>query len=135
MHKICIDLLYIYVIIFLQKGINMNKVTVKIYTNLDQKEETYEMLAIKDNNIIKYNDFANNKMMIDLDNNVLTRENEDFCFTLDFLKNSIVIVLKKVNKVFNKEIKTLMIERKSNAYNVKYCLVDEGSINEYYIKF
>lgn len=113
----------------------MEKIDIQLYTNLNNLEETHKLLAIKDNDVIKYNDLENNKIMVDMENNIMTRENQDYHFTLDFNTDNIIIKLKSLDKTFNKEIKTLWIEKKKKSYNVKYQLIDDDIINEYHIKF
>lgn len=113
----------------------MEKINIHLYTKLDNLEESTDLLAIKDNDVIKYNDLENNRIILDMKNNIMIRENSDYHFTLDFNANNIIIKLKSLNKFFDKKINTLWIESKKRSYSVKYCLVDENIINEYHIKF
>lgn len=113
----------------------MNKINANIYTNLDGIEETQKILAIKDINVIKYIDLTNNKVTLYINDNKMIRENNDYIFEIDFNKNNIIIYMKKTNKQFNKEINTIFIKKNNNSYNVKYKLLDEDIINEYYIKY
>ena len=62
-------------------------------------------------------------------------KNIDYLFNIDFNKNKIDIKVKRLNKDFEKEIKTLVISRLDSSYLVRYLLVDENIINEYYVKF
>ena len=113
----------------------MEKINIHLYTNLDNLVKTDDLLAIKDNDVIKYNDLEDNKVIVDMANNVMIRENNDYYFTIDFNANNIIIKLKNYDKTFDKEIETLWIERKMKSYTVRYRLVDEDIINEYHIKF
>lgn len=113
----------------------MKKVTVEVYSNLNNIEENNEFLAIKDDNLIKYTDLENNKMVIDIKNNTIIRENGDYLFNLDFDSNKIMITIKKLNKTIIKEIKTLIISVTAKKFLVRYLLSDENIINEYYVKF
>ena len=113
----------------------MEKINIQLYTKLNNLEKTDNLLAIKDNDVIKYNDLENNKVILDMKNDVMIRENDDYHFTIDFRTNDIVIKLKTHDKIFHKPIETLWIEHKKKSYTVRYCLVDEGIINEYHIKF
>ena len=113
----------------------MKKTTIKVCTKLNNIEENNEFLAIKDQNIIKYIDLENNKMTIDIKNNLIIRENSDYLFNMDFNNNKILITVKKLNKTLEKEIKTIIISKSSNKYLVRYLLTDENIINEYYVKF
>lgn len=113
----------------------MEKINIQVYTNLNNLEETNDLLAIKDNDVIKYIDLENNKVIVDMKNDIMIRENIDYHFTIDFNANNIIIKLKSLNKCFDKKIKTIWIKKSKNSYNVKYVLVDDDLINEYHIKF
>ena len=113
----------------------MKKVNIKVYSNLNNIEENNEFLAVLGNKIIKYNDLENNKMTIDMENNIIIRENSDYLFNIDFNSNKITISVKKLNKKLIKNIKTLVISGTNKEYLVRYLLVDENIINEYYVKF
>ena len=112
----------------------MQKVTIKVYSKLNNIEENNEFLAIIDDKLIKYIDLENNKMIIDKENNIIIRENIDYLFNMDFNNNTITITMKKLNKEFIKDIKTIDITNTSKVYSVKYLLIDENIINEYYVK-
>ncbi len=111
------------------------KLKIKVYSEMNNFKENEEYVAIKNENVIKYIDFANNKMIIDIENDIITRENGDYIFTIDFQKNNININAKHLKKEFNKEIKTMKCEKTSNNFLVRYKLVDENIINEYYLKY
>ena len=113
----------------------MKKTKIIVYSNLNNVEENNEFLAIKDDNVIKYIDLENNKMIIDMNNNEIIRENTDYLFNMKFNDNKIFIKMKKVNKNFIKVIKTMEILSTDKSYLVRYLLVDENIINEYYVKF
>ena len=113
----------------------MTKLKINIYTELNNIKENEEYLAIKQDNVIKYIDFANNKMIIDINNNIINRENSDFIYQMDFNNNIINIQMKKVKKDFNKEIKTIILKKTNNSFLVRYQLIDENIINEFYIKY
>ena len=113
----------------------MKKTKIRVYSNLNNIEENNEFLAIKNDNLIKYIDLENNKMIIDIENNIIVRENMDYLFNIDFVNNKIMIKAKNVNKEFEKNIKTIVITKSQCSYLVRYLLVDENIINEYYVKF
>ena len=113
----------------------MKKTNINVYTKLNNIEENTEFLAIKDDKIIKYIDLEDNKMTIDMVNNIITRENIDYIFNLDFNNNKILITVKKLNKIIEKEIKTIKILKNAKKYLVRYLLKDDNIINEYYVKF
>ena len=113
----------------------MKKTEIIVFTKLDNVEENNKFLAIKDDYVIKYFDLENNKMVIDTKNNIITRENNDYLFNLDFNNNIITIKMKKLGKTFKKDIKTMVVSLKKKEYLVRYMLKDEEIINEYYVKF
>ena len=113
----------------------MKKIKIKIYSFLNNIEENCEIFAIKNNNVIKYIDFSNNRIKVDMENNIIIKENIDFQFTLRFNDNIIEIYAKKSKKTFYKEIETLQCSLSAKRYFVKYLLKDENIINEYYITF
>ena len=113
----------------------MKKIKIKIYSNLDNVEENNEIFAIKNENVIKYIDFSNNKMTIDIENKIIEKENNDYLFTLKFNDNIIEIFAKKLKKVFYKDIKTIICTSSNSKFLVRYLLIDENTINEYYVKF
>ncbi len=113
----------------------MKKVNINVYSNLNNIEENNEFLAVLGNKLLKYNDFENNKMTIDMERNTIIRENSDYLFDIDFNNNKITISIKKLSKKIEKDIKTLVISRTNKEYLVRYLLVDDDIINEYYVKF
>ena len=113
----------------------MKRTKINVFTKLNNIEENNEFLAIKDDNIIKYIDLENNKMVIDMRNNIIIRENLDYLFNLDFNNNKITITMKKLKKSLEKDIKTLVITQSLSKYLVRYLLTDENIINEYYVNF
>ena len=113
----------------------MENIKIKVYSKLNEVEDNSEFNAIKKENVIKYIDLEKNKMMIDMENDLIIRDNIDYCFTLDFKNNFIDIGIKKIHKNVEKSIKTLTISKSSNKYLVRYLLTDENIINEYYVKF
>ena len=113
----------------------MKETKINVYSKLNNIEENTEFLAIMDDKIIKYIDLEDNKMIIDMENNIITRENIDYLFNLDFVNDKITITIKKINKTMIKSIKTLVIKRTNKEYLARYLLTDENIINEYYVKF
>lgn len=113
----------------------MEQVKIKVYTKLNENEEITDFLAIKDDDVIKYIDLKDNKMIIDLKNNIIKRENTDYLFNIDFNKNIIEILAKNLKKTFLKEINTIVTKKTKKSFLVRYKLIDESLINEYYVKF
>ena len=108
---------------------------INVYSELNQIIENEQYFAIKTNNVIKYIDLTDNKMNIDMDNDIIKRENNDYIFILNFKNNLINIIMKHPEKEFIKEIKTIKLEKRHNSYLVRYKLIDENIINKYYIKY
>jgi 3-oxoacyl-[acyl-carrier-protein] synthase III len=113
----------------------MKETKINVLTKLNNIEENNEFLAVKNNDFIKYIDLENNKMIIDLKNNIITRENIDYLFNMDFNNNIISITMKKLDKVMEKEIKTMALINNNKEFMVRYLLTDDEIINEYYVKF
>lgn len=125
----------IYEVCYNQSRDVMERGKIRVYTKLNNIEENNEFLAIKDDNLIKYIDLENNKMSINIKDNIIIRENNDYLYNIDFNSNKITITMKKLNKVFEKNIKTIIISKSITKYLVRYLLTDENIINEYYVKF
>lgn len=113
----------------------MENKKIKVYNKLNNIEETREFLAIKNDNIIKYIDLENNKMIVNMDEDIIERENKDYCFVMDFKNEMITIEIKKLHKKMVKSIKTMNISKEKRKYYIKYLLTDENIINEYYVNF
>ena len=113
----------------------MAKINIDVYTNLNNVEKSESFLAIKNNDVIKYIDFENNKMIVDMKNNIIIRENRDYLYTMNFNENIITIYIKKLKKSLYKNIKVLSMEYTNKRYFVKYFLSDEKIINEYYVNY
>ncbi len=113
----------------------MAKIKINVYTKMNKIEKNDEFLAIKDEDVIKYIDFENNKMIINMSKDAIIRENSDHIFILDFVNNNINVFVKKLKKSFDKSIKTLLVEKTKKRYLVRYLLEDENEINEYYVNF
>ncbi len=113
----------------------MERVHILVSSKLNNIDKNEEFLAIKDQDVIKYNDFENNKMTIDMQNHIIIRENNDYLFTLNFIDNKIDIYIKKLGQTVSKEIKTLLKKKSNKRYIIRYLLNDENIINEYFIKY
>ena len=83
----------------------MKRTQITIYTKFGQNEECNKIYAIKDDDVIKYIDLENNKMVVDMQNNSMNRENSDYMFNLDFNKEVISITIKKFKKTLEKNKK------------------------------
>ena len=111
------------------------KLKVNVYSEFNEKKEIEEYLAIKTDNVIKYIDFADNIMIIDMENDIIKRENKDYIFIMDFNNNVIDINSKHLKKSFTKEIKKIKLEKTAKSYLIRYQLLDENIINELYLKY
>ena len=104
-----------------------------IRLNLDNKLEELEKEVILNNNLITY--FDNDiKMIINLENGEIIRENNEYLSLIKPIDNSIIITLKDHQFIVNKEIKIIDQKIVNNYFYLKYLLVDENIINEYEIK-
>ena len=113
----------------------MKKTNVKVYTEFDSKYESNSFFAIKDNDVIKYIDLENNKIIVDMKNNTIIKENNDYLFNIDFINKRIDIKIKKLMKFFTKEIKLIKLEKTNKSFLVRYLLIDDNIYNEYYIVY
>ena len=113
----------------------MARLEIKVYQELNNIQETTEFMAIKNDDVIKYIDLENNKMIVDMKNDIITRENNDYLFILDFVQNNINITIKHQHQKLDKSIKCLLIKKMKKSYLVRYSLIDDNVINEYFIKF
>ena len=113
----------------------MSKKQINVYTNMDGVVDNKIINVIVDNSMIKYIDSCNNKFIVDLSKNVLTKENNESIINILFNENLIKVFIKDFNKEFIKEIKTIELINENNRYYVKYKLIDEDIINIYEIKF
>ena len=111
------------------------KLKVNVYSDLNKIQESEQYFAIKNDNVIKYIDLTDNIMNIDMDNDIIKRENSDYIFTMDFKNNVININVKHIKKDFIKDIDTIKLEKTDKSYYIKYRLLDENIINEYYLKY
>lgn len=113
----------------------MGRREISVYTKLDKSEENYKIMAIIYKDVIKYIDLANNKMIIDMDSDIITRENMEYKFEIDLKNSNINIYAKKLKKEFSKKIETLLIDKNNKEYLIRYRLIDDDMINEYFVKF
>lgn len=113
----------------------MKKREIIVYTKLNNQCENYKIMAIITDDVIKYIDLVQNKMIIDMFNNIISRENREYKFDIDLNNNHIIIYVKALKKHFYKDIEVLLLEKKKKEYLVRYRLIDEDIINEYSVKF
>ena len=113
----------------------MGRREISVYTKFDDNQENYKIMAIIYKDVIKYIDLTNNKMIIDMNNDIITRENMEYKFDIDLQKKMINIYAKKLKKQFNKKIDTLLVDKNNREYLVRYRLLDDDMINEYFVKF
>ena len=113
----------------------MGRKEINVCTNLDKKCENYKIMAIMYQDVIKYIDLVNNKMTINMQDDIITRENQEYKFDLNFKNNNILIYAKKLKREFVKDIETLLIEKSNRHYLVRYRLIDDDIDNEYFLNF
>ena len=113
----------------------MERKEIRVYTKMNNMETNDIFVAIKNENVIKYIDLDNNIMKIDYQNDSITRENKDYIFNIKLNENVIEIFVKKLRLKLNKDIETLLVKKAKKSYMVRYKLIDENEINEYYVNF
>ena len=113
----------------------MKRCEISVLTNFNGQKKVHKYMAIKNDSVIKYIDLEKNRICLNLEKNILERENRDYKFIIDFDNNNIEIYIKKLKNKMDKKIKTLMIDKNNNSYLVKYFLTDEKEVNEYSIKY
>lgn len=114
------------------------KLNIKLKNN-DIQEET-SLIAILDENKIKYTDNQNivSEMELDLVNDILIRNNKDYTITYKFILNEITtnkVLVKELNKELDIKIKTYELLKDNNNYKVKYEILDSNEIIEYELKY
>ena len=112
----------------------MAKIKINVYTNMNGIVVEKNIDAIMINDVIKYIE-GNNKILIDIKNNILEKENNDVSIKIDFVNDKIFIFIKELKREFIKNMEVISLENKKNYFYVKYKLIDENIINEYKVKF
>ena len=113
----------------------MKKKEIKVLTIFNNIQKDYVYMAIIDDFVIKYIDLDNNKMIIDVLNDVIRRENSDYIIHILLRDNIIKIYVKKIKVTYEKVIQTLIIKKDKNSYLVRYFLTDEKELCEYFVNF
>ena len=87
--------------------------------------ESFNTLGEVDNNIITYyeSNKLRSKMIIDLNNKTIEKDNIDYNIKLDFDKNN-EILLKRENGKINLDIKLIKFDISTNKIVVNYEIVD-----------
>lgn len=117
----------------------MNKIMAKIVviSNDIPMEEEIECLFDKEKQVIQYVENGNTKVILDIFNNRLIRENNEiymnYLFDMDKTTDNEVLI-KELNKIININIKTEKIINDLLMYNVIYTILDGDRI-EYKIEF
>jgi len=76
----------------------------------------------------------NYQYIVDLNNQLFIRENEEFYFKMDIKNKKAIYNLKELDKIFDIKVKYSELKNKNNLYNIKYKLETEESINHLLIK-
>ena len=115
---------------------NLKKLHISLTANNDKKE--YNLLGKYDGKTISYHESEKlrSKLILDIENRVLTKENIDYKITLNFNTKSSnnEIFLKKEDKVLKLELETIKYEVNDSKIEIKYKIVDSNEIIEYIIE-
>lgn len=101
----------------------MPKININVSISNNEIEDSYKLVSIISNNIIKYKEKDNTKVLYNLDNNTLIRENDTLRmeYLFDNLKKTVgTIYLKDLKRTINIDIETKKIEKINNNINIEY---------------
>ena len=115
------------------------KKTIKVkIENRDIKlDNKYKAIYIPDSKTIKYKEGTKTNVTLDLENNILIRENNDIYMEYIFEEDKVtdgVLKLKKDNKDFVLLTKTIKLEKQDNYFKVKYKLVETKEVFVYTVE-
>ncbi|MBR1376323.1 MAG: hypothetical protein IJ565_00710 [Bacilli bacterium] len=100
----------------------MQKISLKIEFHSDDMEYLKEFDGTIEENRIIYNEDGI-KMMIDLNNNIIARENDDFKIEIDLSSNKCTYYLKEHHLETTLEVESKII-KKDNKILIEYFLID-----------
>ncbi len=100
------------------------KVKIKVILNSNTSNVNKELMAIKINNNISYND-DNCLTKLFLDDKKLIRENDNFKLIIDFNNQVCYYFLKCINKELSLPINIASLVQKDNSFKVVYFIENE----------
>ncbi len=101
----------------------MPKIKIKV-TISNNITNSYEVMAIKTDNTIKYQEPDKTKIAYEYDNQKLIRENEEIKLEMYFKESRGVILYKPINMELDLDIKTINITRNNNDIEIEYQVVN-----------
>lgn len=118
----------------------MKKVKLNIKLKNKDIQEEKSLIAVIDNNQIKYieNKDIVTEMELDLENDILIRNNKDYTITYKFILDEITInkvLVKELNRGLDLKIKTNKLKKDNNSYKVEYEILDSNEIIEYELNY
>lgn len=103
----------------------MSKIKIKVQIKNSNTNNEYETDAILQDEIIKYKEEDNTKVVFNYKENKLTRENNELKMIYSFNDNKGVITVKELEREIKVEIDTKKIERKDNNIKIIFEIEDE----------
>ena len=94
------------------------KIKAEIINNSDK--QTIETDAILQNDILKYLENDNTKVVLNLEDKTLIRENDKIKMYYSFSNNKGLIEIKEFNKIVDLDIKVKEVKRNGNNIRVNY---------------
>ncbi len=88
-----------------------------------------EQIVFEKEGTINNNIFITENIQIDIINHILTREDNNYKYTLDFKKNNAEIILKEQNYILNINLSTNHILKTENYLEIKYTIESEEKVN------
>lgn len=88
-----------------------------------------EQIVFEKEGTINNNIFTTENIQIDIINHILTREDNNYKYTLDFKKNNAEIILKEQNYILNINLTTNNILKTENYLEIKYTIEIEEKVN------
>lgn len=120
----------------------MEKRKIKVTLITNEKHEEYNLLGKYDlsKNIIYYNENKDmqTKVILDLDNKILTRDNKEMTLKLLFTQNKTTtnnLFIKDLNKYLTIKIKTEKYELTPNSIDISYIILDSNDKIIYKVEF
>ena len=107
----------------------MPKIKIKVSITNEEKENIEEVNAIYQDNIFKYQEDQKTKVILDLDKQILLRENKELKMKYIFQENKEtdgIIESKELSKRIKVKIKTKKIERKENDIKITFQVEDQS---------
>ncbi len=84
--------------------------------------------SILENNIYKYKEDNGTKVILDINNNILIRENNDIYMKYDFNNKTGNLVVKELDKIFDLEMNKVNFLKEDKLIEIKYNIDEEEFI-------